>query len=1591
MRVREEYMATLKELISQVDNLDTKLSKLHAKASALNTELSSGHYGSSQIKELANQLDRVNAAIAKTGAKKIKIVDELSTRDFDILLKQIDTLSSRINVAKGFTGLFKTDDPQYQKLMDQIKTAERALSSLESRKFSQFTAAGTRKNKNSSMDFSDIDLENRFKLGLAPQYKYPIGPALPPPITDYGSGYGPKQDTSTLIESKLKALAKESAELQKIMGMKAPDNRSADEARLNKITDAVKRLTTAYSKLSAVETQAGSNTSVGTNVSGGLAPVGGSDAKPAGQDAAKQVKVALDGIADKYIAGIRAAEQAVFDKNNLNLTSVTPTAKPGEFRAKVDGVKREFKLFVDEYGNFGRSIAELRQLQNKAYLQNKQSQAEQDYARSQGFDPTSDFKYNRREGNGAYSVSRYERMDEFGRRQRQDVRIGQSGEINPAPVGKQYQSFTQGIGKDIGDLLKWSVAISAIYGPINAMSEAMSQLIENESKLADVSIALNSGVADTDKVFSDVYKSAKASGEAVSGVIDAFGAAYTAAGRISNEYQRYNSTVKLLNDSLVLSKLSTLDQAGAIDVLTAALYQTGDANASSADRLSRGTQLIDQWIAVSKIASVSVETLATGVAVLGDSAETAGLSLEQLNALVAVISETSLSSGKETANIAKALIGNYQQESAVKELNRLGIAVVDTTGKTRQFLDVMKDVAALRSQGILGDQDFGRLTLALGGGGIRRQKDVAAFIENFGRMEQIAGGQGSAQGEAADALSKKLDTVQTASTNLANSFVSLAQTMGTKGGLLDMFSGVLGLGTKTVEMFDKIAGAVGKVGPLLLAAGISSFLLGKGGLMGASAALATNFTIPIAERMGLSNPIGAGGNAANILTGNRKFGGIGLPTALAVAAPAIQNFASGDTTEGGANIAGGILGALATGGSPVGALIGSAIAEAFVRTTLTYKSDFADLFAGATIEAGSPGYLGGRGGMSPEELNKQAFKSIPGSGGNELIGKFIAWAVSADTRTNKEGQRFQYNTPGSAGLDILKKTDPELYGKLMATYTQTGGTVPGTTTRLTTRQQDIASEAGMPEYLRKMQLDRQSELRTQMLSGDLKPSDYANRTSSLSAFAVTAPRYMAAIEDQVGGIGDAFKTTEDAYKAFLEILSSGNQESIDYINSYIASIDGLQNILDNLNGQTTDIKFTINGQEVTGGIEDLKNAIAAENAGLAAAITNGAQQARLQNLPIRDIYGGSTSPAPTKDINTVIADTIKMQDKKYNNLEPADYQALKDSWEPFYVLVEEAGKVFYKQVTDAAGKTVDKGLFGEAYQKAQSEGRVSKPGTGLDFSSLDISKPQLEQAVERANQLTKELATKGYEPKVEDTLIATNDEQISKQHVDMKILQYILQQILDTEKKQLQGVWNLPEGASFWVPLQSMIAGSGGGTDGGLKIKDPEVNAPNVTIAKEDYLNKVLEGHPRGATTNQAINLKEKYLKDLEMGPRGATGELSEKKPAWNTERAPASSPNQSIIDQLISKFMSLFTPGSGPLAGFTGVGQGIGTVGGRGYSPSDNSQAITQTKMDIRFTATTNLMVDGRVLASIVKPYLAADLLKTNESGGTITRSYVI
>jgi hypothetical protein len=101
----------------------------------------------------------------------------------------------------------------------------------------------------------------------------------------------------------------------------------------------------------------------------------------------------------------------------------------------------------------------------------------------------------------------------------------------------------------------------------------------------------------------------------------------------------------------------------------------------------------------------------------------------------------------------------------------------------------------------------------------------------------------------------------------------------------------------------------------------------------------------------------------------------------------------------------------------------------------------------------------------------------------------------------------------------------------------------------------------------------------------------------------------------------------------------------------------------------------------------------------------------------------------------------------------------------------------------------------------------------------------------------------------------------------------------------------------------------------------------------------------------------------------------------------------QSWLEQIFTSIKNFFTnptPGVGGPPG-RGYGGGAANAGGGFHAQTPPAPQNLSARLDLRFDSSTQLIVDGRILASIITPYLASDLIKLEASQGTITKRYVI
>lgn len=1281
-------------------------------------------------------------------------------------------------------------------------------------------------------------------------------------------------------------------------------------------------------------------------------------------------------------------------------------------------------------------------------------------AEKQGF-TLDDLKDIRTRGTGNIQQLQFQRNDDLGIRRNLDIYSSPSGRATPG-LSNQFRTFGQGVVRDIGELTKWSLALAAVYGPVQKLGELTQEMIENQTKLAEATVAVNSAFIGQAEIFNIAADAATKAGEDVSGVIDAFTVAYRAAGGGADQVERLATAQTLLSNALILSKLSTLDQATAIDTLAAAIRQT-------TGNFEDSTTLLDSWVRVTKVANVDLTTLATGFAVLGDAADAAGIDMNQLNGIIAAVAETGVASGKEAANTARAIVSGFQSDQARKELEALGIAVEDASGQMRPFLDIMQEVYNLRDQKIIDDTQFSRLTLALGGG-TRRQAAYATFIENFNRVSEIAQESSQASGDAESALAKQLETVQTSLTRLANAFSELAQTMGQEGGFLSIIQiSVDGL-TALVKAFDGLISLLGKATPMMAAFIATTAVLKYKGLGSAQSYVGglVETTQPMVNGqmmlpgMGL-NPRQRTSNfvGQNIL-GTNAWSGIAQGLLLS-AIPAIMSATNKEDRYGGTRagasiiggVGGGIIGSLTGAGPIIGATIGTAIANAFVESTIARKTD---LFG----YAGAP-EIGGRVTAAQSMTDREKalieaeaglYKSI--GFGNEGLGKFISSPggklegymkdLNTAIKEQDKGALRGFTTPiGNAELiraDILKSAgitpdmikqafsagkeitvSPERYAynaaseearrqydAALAAYRAAGGEGGGGATTTAFSELVKENKDAYGQVINTLRETSKTELGQQRLAGDIKGADYARRMGALGGFDVKALQYFTAFGDEFIKINKDVDDATDAFEAFNQVILSGMGDTVPEITSVTSEIEKLINILGDPTLQTDEELLKFGFEDIS----DVKKRLEELRGTGASLMTDVYNQARLNQLEIPELKGDFTKPLQKQEYGLVLQTAKQMQDDFYQGfLDIPDemYDGLKESWDSWAQIIEDSGQIFYETVTG-----IDPQFFQQAMSKLMEEGKLgSQAANPFNIQQLDITSGQGANLQATIDYFSQYLASNfpQYQQNPEDVGVIFSDYVTDVLHGDNLAIKLALEKIVDLNQKQLDGMYNIPEGATFWVPLTAAYyRPENQGSGMGMPTVDSAVVDGNTTATEQNTraLDQLREHLLR--ENAQDIN-PDKYAKDRQLAQQrqqllreyGQDSIARQKAPnrygqyehlmrEYRNETAVKPETNTiearfaQAIDGLKTFLSSIFGQREPAYGGSYDPTVGRGSVGSRDMT---NAAPVLSARLDFRVENSTQLIVDGRVLASVVTPYLASDLLRLEASQGTITKRYVI
>ncbi|MHA2046872.1 MAG: phage tail tape measure protein, partial [Candidatus Thorarchaeota archaeon] len=1271
---------------------------------------------------------------------------------------------------------------------------------------------------------------------------------------------------------------------------------------------------------------------------------------------------------------------------------------------------------------------------------------------------------------------------------------------------RRFRTFAGGIARNIGESFKWAVAITAVYGPLRKLQDLIQISIDNESKLADIGVVLGKTTSELQDIFEDAAQAAQATGESLNGVIEGYSLAYRATGNIANQTERAAVAQQLLIDSLVLSKLSSIEQAEAMDTLVAGLLQVGY-------NLDQGAELLNKWVAVSKAANVTVDTLATGFATMATAAEGVGLSFDEINAIIAVVAANTELSAKQAGNAVRAFVSGFQTKNAVEELSKYGIAVDTLEGTSRDFMDVMLDIKQLMDAGLINDAELNRLGTALGGRGARRGAQFTTFLKSLNEVQGLVAVSAEAQADAYDALGIKMETVQTAITNLATSFQVLANAVGTDGGVLDLLKGLIGVLDDVTKAATSFVGIMGKAAPFLAAAGglyaygrstgrvqqfpgqlgggITSFLGGTG--FGQRPGFQQRGALGIS---GVGRQAGATGTTMAQAFGRQAtLIAPALGTLMAQGALAYFNVKDKDWDGLGAQIGGGILGFMK--GGPIGSIIGSTIAEALINgiKSAGESGELSDVFKGVFAEAADETADDTDTDLSKEEqLLQQREKLELGliqAFGNEWeVGLQVLTRTAGDFIRDLVGipRQWQRDLTGQqpglqSGTDEQIEERIEFFREFLAEIEDIESQLAALGEGDFLPEGDAYTELQVnaekyADVLENKLIQLHEEFRTSLVEGDITQKSYNESLERMGESGESILQVFTILNDI---FGDNAKVLEEV----ADVVSRTSQEEIDYITTLTSGVDDLTEQINELEKEgDIDLKLIKEGE--------LEEALFKLEQFFLQVRTAQREPLIQFDAPV------DLDTRSLEDHRRVVAESMRI-------LEEDMQENIRLGLIPSDTTIQEVLATHEAIAVAIAGKYVETmqipmDVYKQAQENLAIPGRIAppvSPEAGVSVRTIEQTQGAFLAAYEKQLQFLRDSFGDLYQGDFSTVGIIFKDG-VDVLHLDNLAMQLAMDDLIDVNQKQLEGVYNLPTDSSFYVPFQGyrLGFGEGGGGGGGALdsaaehlenaarsleglegwgktteevmrewfpqfMRDEKAGPSNFDLFAPRYdplemlgpeapliggkihgtqdfsdegRRRRFSGHLEAQPLEETLIQKlERWADDLNNFLNGLFGIDEIQKQAQQSQPIPEPG-TSTFFEKLFNDLFGFGTTSAIPGIGLgAGIGptlefskldsaatslenvatllqpqtQALGMGVGTGFGTSDvatefsgmldllnqkisNLSGFT-TNLKISSTSTTNLIVDGRTLAQVIKPYLYSDMIRFEDTAASVTKNIVV
>lgn len=365
---------------------------------------------------------------------------------------------------------------------------------------------------------------------------------------------------------------------------------------------------------------------------------------------------------------------------------------------------------------------------------------------------------------------------------------------------KQFQSDMKTMGYEGGNILTYIGEKIKTFATYLISSTLTMGVTRTAHQVLDNVKAMDDALTDLRIVTGDTKEETKELLKTYNDMAQQLGTTTTAISESAVEWQRQGYSIAETNELIKNSTL--LSVVGMIESADAAQYMTSMIKGFKVE-VSDSIGIVDKLTAVDLEAAVSAGGLAEAIARTANSAQQAGVSMDQLIGYIASVGEVTQRDMTTVGEAFKTIFARYSNVKIGKltddesgeslndfetVLNSIGIALRDSSGNFRNFNEVLIEIGD--SYDRLNSVQISALATALGG--VRQRENIIVLLENldkaFGYAETAANSAGTALNKFAayeESIEAKAQKMAAAFENLSMSWLSDDLV----GGFYDMAAG----------------------------------------------------------------------------------------------------------------------------------------------------------------------------------------------------------------------------------------------------------------------------------------------------------------------------------------------------------------------------------------------------------------------------------------------------------------------------------------------------------------------------------------------------------------------------------------------------------------------------------------------------------------------------------------------------------------------------------------------------------------------------------------------------------------------------------